>query len=54
MLYAAGTPISRASIGALVPVADNVTGSFVEIAESPVHKYFTLIVVDARGNKSPY
>jgi hypothetical protein len=54
VLYASGSPVSRADVDGLTPLADNITGSFVEVAENPSHFYYTLIVVDTRGNQSPF
>ncbi len=53
-LYASGQPVARENVGSMVPLVDNITVNHVEVAVSPVHFYYTLIVVDTRGNKSPF
>jgi len=54
VLYASGTPVTRGMTDALTPVADNIQGTSVDVAENPAHKFYSLIVVDMRGNKSPF
>ncbi len=53
-LYADGAPIPRGAIDAKTPLVDNILTNNVEIPVNPAHLYFTLIVVDTRGNKSPF
>lgn len=53
-LYADGAPIPRAAIDLKTPLADNILTNSVEVPVNPAHLYFTLIVVDTRGNKSPF
>ena len=38
----------------MMPLVDNITTNFVEIAENPAHLFYTVIVVDSKGNKSPF
>lgn len=54
VLYADGTPVSRSDIDAMSPLVDDITGSFVEVPVDPAQQFYTLIVVDTRGNKSPF
>jgi hypothetical protein len=53
-LYAGGAPLPRGAVDSMTPLADNIQTLFVEVAENPAHLFYTLIVVDTRGNKSPF
>ena len=53
VLYASDTPIPRSRVDVLSPAVDNIQTNSVDVAVSPTLKYYTVIVVDLRGNKSP-
>jgi len=54
VLYAGDQPITRARTDTLTPLMDNIRAASVDIPVNPQHKYYTVIVVDLRGNKSPF
>ncbi|HXI02803.1 MAG TPA: C25 family cysteine peptidase [Candidatus Saccharimonadales bacterium] len=54
VLYASAQPISRGDVDSMTPLVDNITGTALDVPVNPSHEYYTLIVVDTRGNKSPY
>lgn len=54
VLYASGSPVTRAQTESMTPIADDIQATSVDVAVNPAHLYYTLIVVDLRGNKSPF
>ena len=53
-LYVDTSPLGRDRIDTLTPMISNITGTTVEIADPGGTRYLSVIVVDVRGNKSPF
>ncbi len=54
-LYGASTPVPRSLVGAGTLLQDNLTGNFVDVPDPTAARYYyNVIVVDTRGNLSPY
>lgn len=53
-LYSGSAPIPRTLVDSLTPVLDNITTGHAEMPLTAGQDFFTLIVVDTKGNKSPF
>jgi hypothetical protein len=52
-LYTSDTPISRSRVDTLAPAIDNILTTSADVPLNTSKKYYSVIVVDLRGNKSP-